>query len=404
MMFASVLAAVGPTTPPADAQQTGQAYADAAALGRGINIAYQRPNGRSFKVRPVAEFNRILDDVADRGFDHIRLAVNFNGYAKKVNDQWVVGPAFLNGLRKAVRQADNRDLTVILDMHGRNNARFHARPAANRTRFVQLWTSVGRFFKAEDNVYYSLMNEPTGPILPSATTDAQRARNLRITNFYGGAVNRYYTQAVRGLRGVGADQPVLISPIFYNNLYEIPRLRMPTIRVGVRDPRVIIDIHFYDPLCFTHQGADWLAGTLTGYKASCQTTGLSWQRAFAEDPFAQDDQAAGKEAYMLKAFDMAAKFADAKNAPLYVGEFGTNDPSYRGPRFRAPRAGRLAWTQAVVDNTINHKQAGSAISWAYWEYEASFGLCNKKRWDTAFLNILVPTRGGQQPGPCRAND
>ncbi len=401
MMALSVLT-LAPTSPAA-AQNT-QAFTDAANLGRGVNVAYERPNGQSFRVRRPAAFNAILDDISRRGFDHIRLAVDFNRHSRRVQGKWQVRPAFLRGLRAAVRQANNRDLLVILDMHGKGNNGFHKTPARARPRFVGLWSSIATAFKAERNVYFQLMNEPIGPSLPVARNAAQRARNLKTTNTYSGAVNRYYTQATRAIRAAGANQPILISPIFYNNLFEIPRLRMPTVRQGVRDNRVIIDVHFYDPLCFTHQGADWLAGTLPAYKASCQTTNVTWQSAFADDPFATQAQEKGKEAWMTDAFNNAVKFAAAKNAPVYIGEFGTNDPSYRGNRFRAPRRERLAWTQAVVDNTVNTKQAGQPISFGYWEYEASFGLCNSKRWDTGFLNVLVPRPGGHKPGPCQAND
>ena len=403
-MVMSALVGVTSVAPQAAEAQSGpNAFRDAGRLGQGVNVAYERPDGRNFKTRPVRDMNAIWDDIADRGFDHVRLAVDFNRHAARVGNRWVVKLSFLRDLRVATRNARARGLIVILDMHGVGNAAFHRAPANNRVRFVQLWESIGRYFRLDGNIYYQLINEPTGPTLPTATTAAQRAANLTTTNNYSGAVNRFYTQATRALRAVNANQPILVSPIFFNNIFEIPRLRMPTLEPGVFDPRVIIDVHFYDPLCFTHQGADWLAGSLDAYVADCQPTGKTWQAAFAQDPFADDAaQEAGKEAWMQAAFDSAQQFAQVKNAPVYMGEFGTNDPSHRGPNFRSPAADRLAWTRAVVANAANHNQgAGSGINWAYWEYEASFGLCNNGRWNVQLLNTLIP---GQTPGPCEAAD
>ena len=71
------------------------------------------------------------------------------------------------------------------------------------------------------------------------------------------------------------------------------------------DKRLIVTIHYYNPLPFTHQGASWVK---PGYPI-----GLRWNDTQKERDAVTAD------------FEKIKKFSeDNKNVPIHIGEFGVH--------------------------------------------------------------------------------
>lgn len=74
-----------------------------------------------------------------------------------------------------------------------------------------------------------------------------------------------------------------------------------------------------------------------------------------------------------------ARWAEARNRPVYVGEFGAFE--------RADLDSRVRWTSAVRELAEEN-----GLSWAYWELAAGFGIYDQRRdtWSAPLLRALIP--------------
>jgi hypothetical protein len=101
------------------------------------------------------------------------------------------------------------------------------------------------------------------------------------------------------------------------------------------DDRMLVTIHYYAPMQFTHQGAQWLANAE-------QWVGTVWGTEDDRDAVSRD-------------LTQAAAWARASDLPLLVGEFGTYE--------RADLPSRQRWTEWV-----RREAERLALSWCYWEF------------------------------------
>lgn len=137
----------------------------------------------------------------------------------------------------------------------------------------------------------------------------------------------------------------------------------------VDDPEVAYVFHFYSPMSFTHQGADWSSAELGSikrldYPAEPGNVAAVRSRAIAAadrslSNFLKDySTAKGIEGEI----DVAARWAAKNHVHLVVTEFGV----YKSV---APPDSRAAWLRDV-----RRALEARSIGWAVWEYRGGFGI------------------------------
>src|SRR5262249_13761162 len=145
-----------------------------------------------------------------------------------------------------------------------------------------------------------------------------------------------------------------IGPGHWDGIDHLNNLRLPE-----DDRGLIVTVHYYSPLHFTHQNASWISG-------STSWTGTTWtgtklqRQALARD------------------FEGVATWARQNQRPVYVGEFG----AYQA----ADLPSRARWTAAVVRAARRY-----GFSWAYWEFCAGFGAYDPRKnvWRKPLLHALI---------------
>ena len=77
--------------------------------------------------------------------------------------------------------------------------------------------------------------------------------------------------------------------------------------------------------------------------------------------------------------NIAAKWGEANNRPIYMGEFGAYS--------KADMESRALWTNSVARTAEDFH-----FSWGYWEFCAGFGIYNQgtKTWIDPLLTALIP--------------
>jgi len=299
-------------------------------LGRGVNIIgydsiWQSMEKARFKLR----YFRMIKDA---GFSSVRINLhpfrhmdNDNGYA--LRDSW------WQVLSWAVDNALKSDLMVILDMH--EFGAMGTEPVQNKDRFLAFWRQVSeRLRDAPQSVLFEILNEP------SRKLDAEMW-------------NQYFGQALAVIRKTNPTRIVIIGPAHYNSISSLKTLKLPE-----DDRNIILTVHYYSPMDFTHQGASW-----AGRK---DKTGVEW-KGTAEEKAAVERDFAGAQAW-----------AKEHKRPVLLGEFGVYD--------KAPMDSRLRYLRFVT-RTVEKLD----WSWAYWQFDSDFILYDvrSEKWVEPVRDALI---------------
>jgi endoglucanase len=158
------------------------------------------------------------------------------------------------------------------------------------------------------------------------------------------------------VRASNPRRAIIVGPAFYNSIDHLSELRLPE-----QDRNLIVAVHYYKPMEFTHQGAPW--------STHKDKSGVEWTGTPAQRQAIRDD------------FGKATAWAKTNNRPLYLGEFGAYD--------KAPMASRVSYTDAVARTAES-----LGWSWAYWQFDSDFILWDMKRdaWVEPILHALIPQR------------
>jgi endoglucanase len=304
-------------------------------LGRGINLgnALEAPNEGEWGVTLKEEYFKIIKEA---GFDSVRIPICWSAHALK-EPPYTIDSAFFDRVDWAIANALKNDLYVILNMH--NYLELTKDPAGHSERFIALWEQITEHYKDyPDSVLFEPLNEPTD----------------KLSRLW----NETFKKALATIRKSNPDRTVVIGPAEGNIINLLWKLDIPK-----EDRNIIVTIHYYAPLEFTHQGAEWVG------EKSKSWLGTKWMGTEEE-----------KKA-ITKAFDKAAEWAKKHKRPIYLGEFGAYE--------KADMDSRTRWTAFVAKSAVKR-----GFSFSYWEFCSGFGAYDpqKNAWREPLLKALIPSK------------
>jgi endoglucanase len=309
----------------------GNAFEQNRKLGRGVNILGYDPIWRS---RDRAHFQaKHFQLLKDAGFDSVRINLQPFRYMAATNG-YPVSESWFAVLDWAVKEAQAQGLRVILDLHEYNTVGND--PVANREKFLAFWRQASaRYQNAPDSVLFELLNEPCRNLTPALW-------------------NQYLAEGLAVVREKNPTRAVIIGPAFWNSVDHLGELELPE-----PDRNLIVTVHYYKPMDFTHQGAAWAD--------RADKLGVNWLGTEKDLKALRDD------------FDKVAAWARQHDRPVFLGEFGAYD--------KAPMESRTRYIGSVARAA---EQRG--WSWAYWQFDSDFILYDMARdgWVEPILAALVP--------------
>ena len=315
-----------------------------------------------------------LKALRERGFLHVRLPIA----AESVMGRFTPA-ATIAAQRLAIGAALDRLATlgfaVVVDLHGgaRLDDLFRRDPAAARDAVIEAWRGLGPLVEArvERRVVAEVLNEP--PLGDAAWAEMQAT-------------------IVAAMR---REMPRATFVVSTGGPQRVERLTAAT---PIADRNTVYAVHYYDPMVFTHQGADWLRPDpiaaltgvpfplrgsdprLAGFAETARAKG-------ARDVVALIDGLAGREfdvAEIERHMRALGDWSRANGRSVVIGEFGV----YRA---HAAPADRLGWLVAV-----RGAAEANCLGWTHWEYRDGFGLIDAKSGeaDEAVLTALLGRRTG----------
>jgi endoglucanase len=322
-------------------------------IKKGVNFSHwlSQNFGWSPKATFITEDDiKFIDSV---GYDHVRIPID-------EKEMWDESGAPIeesfNYLTRCLDWSAKYKVRAIVDLHIIRSHHFNAAneggtntlwtDTSAQETFIKLWMEISNRLKKYpvNMVAYELMNEPV----------AENPDDW----------NMLIEKAVKALRAVEPERVLIIG----SNRWQTPGT-FPYLKVPAHDKNIILSMHTYSPIYFTHHLADWIPSKI--YTGPVHYPGQIVADADYEKFVDKKDSIFVKVMHGSNDVYNKQKLAEellpaihrAKelNLQLYCGEFGCLP--------HVDRAERLNYYDDLVSV---FKENG--IAWCNWEYKGDFGI------------------------------
>ena len=297
-----------------------------------------------------------IKDIAELGFDHVRVPVDYNVLEDEEGNIIESGFAYLENCRK---WCEEFGLHMLIDLHECYGYSFDPlKKDMDRkkffydeqlqARFMKLWSEIAERFK---DYSHMVAFEPLNEVVLSEVKDAW---------------NEILAKYIKLIRSIAPKAYIIVGGVCYNNVMSVPLLEVPV------DDRIVYNFHCYEPMVFTHQGAYWVEDmpldfrigypkTLEEYKETSTKLSKNLAGAIFTEGISEIGQG-----FFEDIFAPAIAKAEKDNVALYCGEYGVIDLTDNDDKIR--------WLE---DIHAVFKKYG--IGRALWNYkEKDFGFVGEK--------------------------
>ncbi len=288
-----------------------------------------------------------INRIAGWGMDHVRLPVDYP-VLEDDGAPFIYKESGLGYIERCLDWCLSAGLNLVLDLHRAPGYTFDALKEifgspALQERFLGIWEMLAHRFKAVDQpgLVFELMNEVV--LSTSAPWNALAAR------------------AVERIRAVDPQRWIMIGGNNYNSAWKLKELDL------IKDPRIVYNFHFYEPMPFTHQKAGWVEYLKTFNQTTAYPGRVTGAAQFLQaHPEYQTELEPWLEtpmdlAYLKTMLQPALDFQRETGLPLYCGEYGVIEA--------APLESRIAWHRDFTGLLREHG-IGRAV-WSYKEMDFS---------------------------------
>ena len=270
-----------------------------------------------------------FEKIAAWGLDHVRIPFDYNIFENADGSYKQDG---FDRLENAIQLARKYGLKVVADLHktagfsfddyGEDEHGFFE-DEKYQQRFCRLWEELAKHFgKYSDDVAFELLNEVTDQSF--------------ITVW-----NKVVRECIEGIRKYAPDTVIIVGSYWNNSAEAVKDLDTPY------DDKVVYNMHCYDPLKFTHQGAYWTDQIDPDERVAFEESGVS-------------------EEYFERVFSSAVEKAKAEGTELYCGEYGVIDV--------VSPEDTLKWYKTI--NAVFEKYGIARAAWNYKEMD--FGISDSR--------------------------
>ena len=320
---------------------------------KGVNLGGWLSQG-SLDVSHLDSFIKEDDikRIKDMGCDHLRLPVDFeNIYDEKKKCDNEIGYKYID---LCIEWCKKNGLNVVLDLHKAPGYVFDdfAYSSGFFTNeelmklFLDIWDRLSkRYAKYSDIMMFEMLNE--------------------VTSF--DVINEWNDLALRCIKVIRKNAPIvkiLYGGVGYSSVSAVKYIPAPY------DKNIVFNVHCYEPLAFSHQGAYWVDKMPLDFRMPYPVDEEKYKKICKIVPsipagtLGESDNALKllKDNFFNNLFKEAVDCAKKYDVALYCGEYGVID--------RADTKSTLNWLKDI-NATFNHYGIGRAI-WCYKKMD--FGI------------------------------
>jgi Cellulase (glycosyl hydrolase family 5)/Carboxypeptidase regulatory-like domain len=323
-----------------------------ARLARGVNLPFAFWCDASC-YNPT-RFDNDLPTIAASGFTNVRLVMTFS-YIE--NGSGGVNTTVANDLKRFLDRARANNLAVIIDVHDTGikdcatcdwstDYMRGIRDANFRPRHINFWRAFATWIHQNTDpewVFIQPANEPIFTDNPSIWYNHQN-------------------QLFPVIRAAAPNHTIFVIPHEWQSMEAL----VWSMQTPFADRNVVYDLHWYEPMGFTHQCQGW-AGTADDCNNVYPGNYPLWDgRIVYYD-----------RAYMETAIRLAYDWARQYNARIFFSEFGVG--------YGAPSDSRARYLRDVISI---FRQYG--FGYAVYEWRDNFGIAQ----DAAVLSAVMQAGGG----------
>ncbi len=324
-------------------------------MGVGANLSFLEGYWNGTKAAHYGDYLK-MSEVTKRqgsframtalGMRTVRIPVCFSAWASLEAPYRWERPEYFAAVDSLLRWAGAAGMLAIIDFHHPElDGSFATANTLDRKKW--LWQQIATRYRTTDpeRVFFELQNEPHDI---KAADWRQQADEL-----------------VRVVRAVAPEHTLVVGAEDWNGVDALARFQ------PLADPNLIYTFHSYDPMAFTHQGAEWVQGleAVQGvpfpydgvWRPSIPASARGTWIESALNNYPQE----GSTANVFRRLERARQWADTWKVPVFLGEFG----SYN--RF-ADADSRCRYFTTVVRacGLLN-------LPFTFWEWDGGFTLFAK---------------------------
>ncbi|MDA3929787.1 MAG: cellulase family glycosylhydrolase [Prolixibacteraceae bacterium] len=311
-------------------------------FSKGVNLTGWFQVGSAQEIQ-FSKYSRTdFENIQSLGCDVVRLPINLH-FMTNGEPNYTLDPLFLQFIDQVISWTEELGMHLILDNHTFDSA-VDTDPNVGEI-LKKVWLQMAsHYLNSSTQIYFEVLNEPHG-----------------INDELWNTIQK---EVIDAIRTVDTKHTIIVGPASwnsYNNLEKMP---------VYSDDNLIYTFHFYDPFIFTHQGASWtdmdaLAGVPFPYAEDKMPEFPEELKSHWSYNDFKDYKNTGTIEAVHNLIDIAVKFQEERNVPLFCGEFGVYDKN-------SPNEDRTYW-YGVVSDYLEEKN----IAWTVWDYHGAFGIYTK---------------------------
>jgi hypothetical protein len=295
-----------------------------------------------------------IRQIKSMGFTHVRLPVDPEFLLERSKSS-KLDSENLKLLTQVIRLILSQNLAVVVDMHPNDSVKQQL--ATDNTYlqdFAVFWNSLAHELSQvnENKIFFEVLNEPHF----QESTAHPATRWQTVQNYL-----------VKYIRKGAPNNTIIITSYRWDNVSDVIPTGIPA------DSNTVYSIHFYEPLTFTHQGANWISPAHAGlqqlpYPESDEKIDqLIPKMPPASKKLAFDYQSSHFNQDSIRhMFLPVIRWAQQNNIKLYVSEFGVF-------KSKVDPVDRARWIQDVRRLCVQY-----GMGWSFWEYNHGFALMSQK--------------------------
>lgn len=284
----------------------------------------------------------VWQDIKSKGFDHVRIPAYLSDAADEYGN---IKENALIGLDTAVNNALKCGYSVVIDVH-QLPVNLIGNYGGTKDAFYRFWKQFAEHYrKLPLSVAFQFMNEPnTGVGVSTSNPDPINSSELMAV----------MDTLVRNSRAfVGNEDRYMVLSNNYNAAWALGDYTSNSYVLNHKN--LILDIHYYDPMNFTHSGSTWDFNEDGSPKYP--SGAMSYDSAGIKSTMAN-----------LK------KIEQTYGVEVWLGEWGAFNPD---------RYAKINYYKEVSDAA-----EANDIAWCLWEYGGGWSPCVDGVWNQKLLDAI----------------